>query len=420
MINLLLGAPGGGKSYEANVFHILEALKQGRKVITNLPVNLDAYAAIDPSFRGLLELRVRPQPILGRWDPGSDSGAFQLFADGHQEPPPEGARVFGGVWDYYDSWRHPDKGIGPLYVIDECHLALPVRFTDRAVEEWYSLHRHFNVDVLLITQSYGKISAAVRDLVQVVYRVRKNIAFGSANTYTRKVQDGIRGEVMNESIRRYKPEYFKLYRSHTQGQAAQELNASDVKPLWKHWSVYGAVACFLVVAFMFSSGQATSPMSQAQQAIKGQPAGKVQHVSHAPSRPSTASPSAVPSSPASSGQPSAELPTPANDAPSMPYPEPYGDKTLHLTGMLEMRGRKVWTLVVSQSGVVVERLTSDELQQAGYRWQGLTACAGVATFGPRQVAVTCDAPAIQANVPSPGRRSPKEGDAPPQPVASSA
>lgn len=408
MINLLLGAPGGGKSYEANVFHILEALKQGRKVITNLPVNIDAYAAIDPSFRGLLELRVRPLPIRGRWDPGSVSGAFQLFADGHQEPPPECARVFGGVWDYYDTWRHPEKGIGPLYVIDECHLALPVRFTDRAVEEWYSLHRHFNADVLLITQSYGKISAAVRDLVQVVYRVRKNIALGSANTYTRKVQDGIRGEVMNESIRRYKPEYFKLYRSHTQGQAAQELNASDVRPLWKHWSVYGAVACFLFVAFMVASGQAVSPMSQAEQAIKGQAGGKVkeepERVTVSTASQSRAAPAAPPASavPASVDQGEGA----AGD------PEPYADKMLHLTGLIESRGRRVWTLVVSQSGVVVERLTSVELEQAGYKWRGLSACAGVATFGRRSIAVTCDAPAMQINVPAPGKDSPKTSNAP--------
>lgn len=412
MINLLLGAPGGGKSYEANVFHILEALKAGRKVITNLPVNLDAYAAIDPAFLSLLELRISPQPIRGHWDPGAVSGAFQLFPDGHIEPPMPGARVFSGVWDYWDTWRHPQTGVGPLYVIDECHLSLPARATDRAVEEWYSLHRHFNADVLLITQSYGKISAAVRDLVQVVYRVRKNVALGSTGTYTRKVQDGIRGEVMNTSIRRYKPEFFKLYRSHTQGIAAEELNASDVKPLWKHWSVYGAVGCFAIVAFMVGTGQASSPMDQAQRAIKGQSPVKVsQHadqVSPTPARavaPSASAPSAViaPASPASAA------PSPVDHG--MPYPEPYGDKMLHLTGMLQMGGRKVWTLVASQSGVVVERLTSDDLQQAGYQWRGLTACAAVASFGSKVISLTCDSPAMQVNVPTPGKAPPKQTEA---------
>ncbi|MBI5918423.1 MAG: hypothetical protein HY849_03485 [Nitrosomonadales bacterium] len=41
MINLLLGPPGGGKSYEATVYHVLPALAKGRKIITNLPLDLD-------------------------------------------------------------------------------------------------------------------------------------------------------------------------------------------------------------------------------------------------------------------------------------------------------------------------------------------------------------------------------------------
>ncbi|HWP19273.1 MAG TPA: zonular occludens toxin domain-containing protein [Burkholderiaceae bacterium] len=406
MINLLLGAPGGGKSYEANVFHILEALKQGRKVITNLPVNVDAYAAIDPAFRGLLEVRTRPQPIRGRWDPGAVSGAYQLFEDGHVDDPPQGARVFGGVWDYFDTWRHPEKGFGPLYVIDECHLALPAKATDRAVEEWYSLHRHFNVDVLLLTQSYGKISAAIRDLVQIVYRVRKNVALGSTSSYTRKVQDGLRGAVMNETIRRYKPEYFKLYRSHTQGVATDELNASDVKPLWKHWSVYGAIACFTVVGLMAASGEVKNPLTQAQETIKGQAGGKVKQEAQRVTVSTASQSHAAPAAPPASAVPASvdQVEGAAAD------PEPYADKMLHLTGLVEFRGRKVWTLVVSQSGVVVERLTSVELEQAGYKWRGLSACAGIATFGRKSIAVTCDAPAMQLNVPSPGKDSGKAGE----------
>ena len=57
MINLLLGAPGGGKSYEAVVYHILPALEKGRKVITNLPLNIERIAAIDPAYSDLIEKR---------------------------------------------------------------------------------------------------------------------------------------------------------------------------------------------------------------------------------------------------------------------------------------------------------------------------------------------------------------------------
>jgi len=54
MINLLLGQPGGGKSYEAVAFHILPALAQGRKVITNMPLDLEHICSIDTSYRALI------------------------------------------------------------------------------------------------------------------------------------------------------------------------------------------------------------------------------------------------------------------------------------------------------------------------------------------------------------------------------
>ncbi|MBX5670353.1 zonular occludens toxin domain-containing protein [Pseudomonas aeruginosa] len=45
MINLILGQPGGGKSHEAVVYHVVPALNQGRKVITNLALDMDKFKA---------------------------------------------------------------------------------------------------------------------------------------------------------------------------------------------------------------------------------------------------------------------------------------------------------------------------------------------------------------------------------------
>ena len=204
MINLLIGAPGGGKSYEACVYHILPALKRGRKVITNLPVNVEAFAALDPEYRDLLEVRRTPQPILGTWAAGTDGPAFRV--EGAPKDQPVTTRLFSTVWDYFTDWRHP-SGMGPLFVIDECQLSLPRGKVDPHVAEWYSLHRHYNVDVLLLTQAYGRIDKAIVDLVQLVYRVRKAVAFGFTSKYIRKVQDGVRGEVVQSSMRVYEKRY---------------------------------------------------------------------------------------------------------------------------------------------------------------------------------------------------------------------
>lgn len=150
------------------------------------------------------------------------------------------------MWDYYTDWKHK-SGMGPLFVIDECQLALPRGKVDPHVAEWYSLHRHYNCDVLLLTQAYGRIDKSIVDLVQLVYRVRKAVAFGLNSKYIRKVQDGVRGEVVSTSMRVYEKRYFGLYKSHTQGHSVGEEGASDTRPIWMAWPILAAVACFVVV-----------------------------------------------------------------------------------------------------------------------------------------------------------------------------
>lgn len=217
MINLLIGPPGGGKSYEAVVYHVLAALEAGRKVITNLPLNLDELAAIVPASRSLVQFRNR-----------------------HGKPGEPETWAFGALSDYGDTWRDPVSNIGPLYVIDEAHKALPRRGIGErggvAIDEWYAEHRHEGADVLLITQSYGKVSKAIIDQVQVCYRVKKKTAFGDSNGYIRKVQDGVKGDVLSIAERVYEKRFFKLYTSHTRTEAAViEADARDVSPAFLKW-----------------------------------------------------------------------------------------------------------------------------------------------------------------------------------------
>lgn len=228
MINLLLGQPGGGKSYESVAFHVIPAVvEKNRKVITNLPLLLDMWEQFFPGSTKLIEIR------------GNYRHEGKLY------------RPFSRVEDYEDDWKDPETGVGPLYIIDECHKSLPRQGTPVTVEEWYAEHRHTGADILLITQSYGKINAAIRDAVQVVYRCKKATAFGSNDRYIRKVQDGIRGEVVNTSIRQYEKKYFPLYKSHTKSNdSVQEAFASDIIPLWKRWPFKGAALCAVVVCGM--------------------------------------------------------------------------------------------------------------------------------------------------------------------------
>ncbi|MDP2762605.1 MAG: zonular occludens toxin domain-containing protein [Sideroxyarcus sp.] len=223
MINLLLGRPGGGKSYEAVAYHVLPALQQGRKVITNLPLDLAAFSRIDASFLRLIDLRQQTVIV--------DKTVVTINESGHKVSRIERTvvRPFSSMKDYSDPWRHPVSGAGPLYVIDECHLSLPRGATDIAVEEWFSLHRHETADVLLIAQSYGKVSRNIVEMVQTCYKVSKNVALGFSSSYTRKVLDGVRGEEVNASVRKYDKQFFALYKSHTKGGAVSKLRLTFVR-----------------------------------------------------------------------------------------------------------------------------------------------------------------------------------------------
>lgn len=376
MINILLGPPGAGKSYEATVYHILPALARGRKVITNLPLNLQALAAIDASYTDLVELREKtlatepaaPVMYAGR-------GESVLL----QRTPEWSSRAFANPEDFADTWRHPE-GFGPLYVVDECHFCFPAGRTHRGVEEWFSMHRHYNADVLLITQSAGKISRPIVDLVQVCYKVRKAVALGQNDSYIRKVLDGVKGAVVSEDVRKYKPQMFQLWRSHTQGVAAPEVTATDVGSIVQRFkrfrNVYFVVVVVACVYAFWPAGDKAATQAKPDR----------------PSAQQVAAPSKAGINP-SPDQLTVDAPTDAPLPPSGP-PEPFKGKGLHLTGVLTMAGRTVYTFAISLGNQRIGTTDSLELSQVGYQFEPLTACVGNLVWKNDVRAVTCDAPSV--------------------------
>ncbi len=385
MIHLLLGPPGSGKSYEAVVYHILPALQQGRRVVTNLPLNLEKLGALDPSFPPLVELRKISAPVRGTWEPTNEAGAFQIGKTQSQDVT---RRLFGGVWDFYSEWRHPETGLGPLYVVDECHLAMPRSATDKHLEEWFSLHRHYRADVLLVTQSYGKVSRSICDLVQMVYKVRKAVAFGSTSSYIRKVCDGLRGEVVNTSVRKYQKKFFGLYNSHTQGSSGKESGANDVRPIWMHWSFIGAAVFIGGATIWIASGGVANPLKPA--ALQGQQASYATAAQHRynPSKPAPTAPQEQ----AATDPPSSQAAAPGGAI------EPFARHGLHLTGVASMGSLTIHTFVVSQNGQQVASITDKDLVKAGYSYHAVAPCVGIATFRDISRSVICDAPQVGIGV----------------------
>lgn len=403
MINGLEGIPGSGKSYEAVVMHVLPALKSGRKVITNLPLLVAKFSALHPDYADLIELRTKPQPVLGIWDAEAvdDAGngdAFRLFGpDGAPSAAPplleylgrvdsssvrvrvpkSHASVFGSVWDFYSPWKHPATGLGPLFIIDECHLAMPVTGTDEHVIEWFKLHRHFNADVLLATQSFRDMCQPIARLFEILIRCRKGTVLGKPDSYIRKVYAGYRGAVISTEIRKYQPQFFSLYKSHTQGNSVSESGASDVKPFivkfrrftWAFW-IFALAVC----AYVFW------PSSK-------KPAPVVSPVGVSVSSPVHSS-GAVPISPASPGV--SAVPS----SPAEPDLEPLKDKTIHITGWARFGSKTIANFTVAAGGVRQFDVISSELIKSGYTWEPMGDCIGYLRWGTKTRTVMCDAPVI--------------------------
>ncbi|VDO17633.1 unnamed protein product, partial [Brugia timori] len=373
-----------------------------------MPLVPEAYIAIDPAYGDLLEIRYDPAPVRGTWDaervnPATREGeAFQLFEDGRIEAPGEAAKLFGTVWCYYSDWKHPKTGQGPLFVIDECHVAMPKLGTPKEVVEYYKLHRHFNADVLLCTQRFRSMNQDIAEIMAMVIKVRKADVLGKDDRYIRKVFSGYRGAVIQTSERKYQPEFFCLYRSHTQGNSAMEAGASDVQPLvkrWKRgsWLLWAVVAAFTLWAWWPSSGKpkTSKPAASGRTEVKREPFYPcVEGATYLPETETcvvTSSLASKASAPEKSAPVAKDAEKPAADTGMSEGSEPFKGKRIHLVGRMAMRGRVVYAFSISEGGRRFLDVTSDELKEAGYSFESLGACMGRLRFDTKVYPVVCDA-----------------------------
>ncbi|NRB69762.1 MAG: assembly protein [Vibrio sp.] len=237
MIYGLAGRPRSGKSYEAVRYHIIPAVQEGRKVITNIPLNIDKFRAVFGDDKAdLIEVV---------------EGQFDQF--GSRERP------FSKVQHYQCEWRN-ENNLGPLYVIDEAHLSLP-RQVPTEVTEFYSMHGHYGIDIILLTQNLRKINIDIRDMIEMTYNTVKNTHLGTDKTYTKRNFIGatLKNPVSNEE-RKYDKNYFGFYKSHTASKSAvTEAEAQDNKSVYDTWTykfgrvlvVIGILATFYAFYSLF-------------------------------------------------------------------------------------------------------------------------------------------------------------------------
>jgi hypothetical protein len=158
MIRFVGGVTGGGKSLYAFTHILVPELLQGtRRVVTNLPVRVDALQAY------LDEHASAPVHVLDRIRILDDSQMYQFFRYRGSDASPvdlpvnlEGLPVFPAEGDG-----------GVLYILDELHIFFNAREwkkTGAGAIFYLSQHRKLSDDVICITQSIKNVDSQFRSL----------------------------------------------------------------------------------------------------------------------------------------------------------------------------------------------------------------------------------------------------------------
>lgn len=380
-INAISGRPGSGKSYEAVVRHIMPALKDERKIVTNIPLNVDWFCTFIGEHCRDLIVQI--------------DGGFHNYG---------GKRYFSDADHFlrYQDWRNL-KNQGVYFIVDECHLAMPRASkadgvtTQQELKEYLSMHRHYGHDLLLLSQNFRKVDRDIVDMIQTCYFTTKLSFLGKDDQYVCKVADGVTRNIVTTHHRDYEQKYFGAYQSHTKSQGSvQEAGTVDIPAWWQRWYNIGAIVMFilffLLLAKGFSSDEKTQPKAPEQEI-------------------SVSTTQTQPKNQEKPVQPVLAQPTQTNVLPPEPEPKPKSDNhpyqglQLHIVGNysdFNRRGnlQKVIWITISRNGQVMTEITHADLALAGYEFRVLNDCLIDLHYGDYQSFIFCDSPTQTVTTPS--------------------
>ncbi len=202
------------------------------------------------------------------------------------------------------------------------------------------------------------------------------------------MQDGLRGEVVNTSIRKYDSKFFKYYTSNTKSGTGTELTPNDIKPIWQNWVFLSFGFLMLLLVFMLLTFDLKHP-------FKPDLDGNTNSVNVIDSTISNTIETPIIKT---------TLPDiiPLHSTESIPesiIDDPFLEKGIHMVGFMSMKRngkiREVWKFAISQNGQHIGYMTDKQLKASGYEFISHSACSGVLIIADRRRPVSCDAPQIQ-------------------------
>jgi zona occludens toxin len=393
-INGIQGKPGGGKSYEAVVNHIIPTItRDRRKVVTNLPLNVEHFVSVFGDYcRDLIEVV---------------DGQFHNYG---------GERPFSKKDHYlqYENWQN-EQGQRVYFVVDEAHLAMGAGSCDKELKEFFSMHRHYGFDILLLTQNFRKIDRDVRDMIQIGYRAIKKSMIGQDDKYILKVHDGASSStssVVNTFEREYEKRYFPFYQSHTKSnQSINEATTKDVKKWYKHPAIIlSPFFIFFGLGFLINSVSAFNPDKKIEHYEKSASTSPIEKSASTSPIEKSASTSPVEQSSAKTALKKVYKNNDDNDLISKSLNElilerevkqsknyhPFYKVKLSVSGFADYldvnhRVKKLW-ITASQNGQAVFTISTQDLMLAGYKVFVLSECLVKVVFYEYSDYLTCDAP----------------------------
>jgi zona occludens toxin len=364
MINAIVGRPRAGKSYESVIYHILPSAKEGRKVVTNIPVNLEKVA----QFYGK-ETADNIEIVITNF---SDYGMVRPFSQ------PD---------DFLKhDWKN-EQGQGCLFVVDEAHLCIGTD-AKKPILEYLSLHGHYGHDIIIVTQSPKKLHRDLKDMIEVCWRCVKKSVYGDDEHYIKKTYHGVstrNSDYIHEEEREYQKQYFGFYKSHTQSASAvQEAASKDIKAsLFPKKKLAIAMVVVGVLMSLYLGKRVISPASDVQ---KSQVAETKPTESKLIEKPSVA-----PQPKAKQATFKATQSNKSNDA-----AHPFYKVSLHIDGIAEYTLKRYLVkevyFMASQNGQPVFGLSSKDLLLAGYSVAIYGDCLVILSYENYEDWITCDSP----------------------------
>lgn len=220
-IDAYVGLPGHGKSYGVVEHVIIPSLKQGRHVVTNIPLNADALLM---DFGGTI------QQLPVDWFELKDLSEYATN---------------GCVLVLDELWRRWPSGMLTNQASTE-DKALLAEHRHRVDKENRSMR------IVLVTQDLSQIANWVRVLVESTYRVsKKSKKFYVVSIYNGAVT-GVRppkSALLRQATGRFKKEVYVYYSSATQsqtGNVGDESKADSRSSILKSWGLWALIITSLI------------------------------------------------------------------------------------------------------------------------------------------------------------------------------